>query len=649
MRVALALAALASAFAGALPPAIAACVLAPTFLLAPGFVAVAALGETLAPEHALALALALSPFLAGAPLAALDALGVPLRSAARGFALAIALLALVVPAPRRPAPAWDGAARAAFAAALGWALLVAAAFAANPALAPRSDGWFHAAVARQLAARPAPPEDPYFAGLRLLYFWGADLGAAAWLVLAPRLAVWTPFVAFNVAAALAVVLTVGAHARRMGAAARGVALAAALATLAYAPCCWLRVAARVAFGAVTGWAELRRTVASGLDPLLVVLGRGLTHVSMVFFGDKFLVLTQFGLGLALFLLAVLALEDLAERVAVRAGLRAALLVAAALFVHTVVGYAIVLVAAVSVVWTFAGRPRSAWTFALAAGAATLGALIVLSPYLLETARGKRDALHPGFSMPALATLFLSGACYVLPGVPWLGARLRAEPRARFTAAAVLVALVLALVLRLPQNNQSKFLNLAFLALAAPAASGLQEAWRRLPRLAHAWAVAALAVAVLPTSALLAWGAGSEREPAGGAIGSPSPDAAAAMRWAREHTPADAAFCDLGGGRELLALAGRSVLWAGREGERDWGYAPAALQARRELVGALVHGREPDAAGAALLRSLHRDVIVLARAAAPDSLSDGGALAAQPARFTLLWRNASFAFWRVHPS
>jgi hypothetical protein len=519
----------------------------------------------------------------------------------------------------------------------------------NRWLPPRSDGWFHAAVTLQIVQRGAPPEDPYFAGLRLLYFWGAHAWAAGWLALAPRLSVYTPLVAFNLAAAFAVVLSVAAIARRLGAGAGGTALATALATLGYTPFGWVFVIARAMLGEVRGWPELVRTAGSGADPLLFTLAYRQLHGSMAFFGDKYLVLTQFSLGLALFALAVLALAELATAPGPRPAIAFGALAASALFVHTVVGYAVVMVA--GFVWAAcalgalrgdAPARRALVPLALA----TAAAVLALAPYLLEITLGKRGQFHAGISRASFVTLASGGLFFVLPGFAGLAARARRSGEAGLLLAVSGLLVVLALTLRLPENNQSKFFNLAFLVLAAPAALAWIGLARRTGPAARRALAAFMLAGAVPTVALAIWGFASERGQTAQGWTPPSPAMVEAMAWVRAHTPADAAFCDLGGGRELLTLAGRSVVWGGFYGERNWGYAPEAILDRRELAGALCRGRDPRSGGARLLAGLRREVIVMTRANAPDSLSDHGAVAARPGRFEPLWHNAEVGLWRV---
>jgi hypothetical protein len=235
---------------------------------------------------------------------------------------------------------------------------------------------------------------------------------------------------------------------------------------------------------------------------------------------------------------------------------------------------------------------------------------------------------------------------VTPGFAWLATRARRSPDAARVLVIAGVLTVLAMTLVLFENNQVKFFNLLFLVLSAPAALGWLEWMRGRQSLVRRLAVAALAFGALPTAALAVWGFATERGQSADGWRPPTPAMSAAMAWARANTPADAAFCDLGGGREVLTMAGRSTIWGGFSGERNYGYDPGAVLARRDLAGALCRGREPGPRGAALLAGLHREVIVMSRADAPDSLSDHGALAARPERFQPLWRNAEVAFWRV---
>lgn len=639
-----------AAFAGALPAPLAIAALATTFLLAPGLVAARFAFARSSRELRAGAALATAPFLTAAPLSALVVSGMPVAHAARIVALVVAAASLGLLAPEDPrAPAGDRAWRVSWRVAAAWTVLIAVFLVGNRWLPPRADGWFHAAVTLQVAERGLPPEDPYFAGLRLLYFWGMHAWAAAWLALAPKLSVWTPLIAFNLSAAAAAVLAVAALARRLGAGPGRIAFAAGLATLGYSPFTWLLPIARSMVGDVRGWAELHRTLESGASSLLGTLAMFQLHASMAFFGDKFLVLTQFGMGLALLPLALTALLELCDSAGVRETIAFALLFASALFIHTVSGYALVVLAGLAWLVLAADvlrgdRARAASLLAIAVAVAV--ALLVLSPYLVEITAGKKGQFARGFIVANLVSLVVGAALYAAAGFGWLAGRLRASRDARVLFACAAVLLLFSMSLKLPENNQSKFFNLLFILLPAPAAMGwcaflarLGPPWRRA-------AVATIVAGAVPTALVAFWGMAAEHGQTADGWHPPTAAVTEAMDWARAHTPADAAFCDTGGGRELLDLAGRSVVWGGRQGERDWGYGAEAIGAHRELALALCRGREPGAAGAALLASLKREVIVMTRANAPDSLGDAAALAARPERFERLWSNGEVAFWKV---
>ena len=324
--------------------------LAVTFLWLPGRLATGALSPGVNAADRLLGSLALSPALAGGAAVLAMACGASAATAAHLVATLLAVLALAAPAGAAREAATADRDRTSvfdFAPALAWAALTLFALAANPFLAPRSDGWFHAAVTEAIARRGLPVEDPSFAGIPLLYFWGMHAWAALWLAAAPSLATWTPWIALDVAGALAVLLAVASLARRLGAspAARGWAAAAAM--FGASPLAWGWVAARAAAGEVRGMDEVRRIVGSGADATLREMSRGLLHPSLAWFGDKFTVLTPFGLGLALFLFFVLALHDAEVEPRPRRIAWLGLVTAAALFTHPVAG-----LSALAVAWAW---------------------------------------------------------------------------------------------------------------------------------------------------------------------------------------------------------------------------------------------------------------------------------------------------------
>ena len=219
-------------------------------------------------------ALSTAPFLSGGAAALLLAMGVAPAAGARGILCGVAIAAIVAtlrPAAPVPGTARDREGAVPWLAAALWTTMIALLLFGNPWLAPRSDGWFHAAVTLQMAERPFPPEDPYFAGLRLLYFWGYHAWAVMWVAVAPGLTVWAPLIVLNLTGAVAVVLGVCVLARRLGADAPGMWAAAAVATLGYAPFSWIWIGVRAFTGDVVGMDEIRRLVTMGASPALQIM------------------------------------------------------------------------------------------------------------------------------------------------------------------------------------------------------------------------------------------------------------------------------------------------------------------------------------------------------------------------------------------
>jgi hypothetical protein len=193
-------------------------------------------------------------------------------------------------------------------------------------------------------------------------------------------------------------------------------------------------------------------------------------------------------------------------------------------------------------------------------------------------------------------------------VGWTRARAAGRALLPFAAALALAALFI----RLPENNQSKFLNLLFLLLAVPAAQGWAGWVGRLrPSLRAAAATAAL-LAVLPTAALVAWGFASERGQAFDSVPRTTPAERAAFAWARRHTAPHTAFADEGGGEDLVVRAGRGSLWGGSGYENNWGYPMEEMRLRERAVRQLSAGGPLDGETRALLRALDRPVVVVAR-------------------------------------
>ena len=627
---ALAGAALAMAHPGALPAPLAWIALAVTFAVTPGMW----LARRLAPGEPgsarAALAMLLAPFASGVLLVLPRLAGAGAAVTARGLAIVLALLAaweaLRPKGPRSAAPAesWQVAV-----AALAGAAALALHMLSRP-LCERSDGAFHAGVA-WAALRALPPEDPFFAGLALRYFWGPHAWAAGWLASAPAVGAYAPFVTSSALALTATLLATGALARRLGASARAAVFAQLLVLTGTAPFAWLLLAARSVSGQVRGAAAWSEALGHGADPALRALDPGTLHPSLVLPLDKFVVLTPFAWGLAGAALVALALVALFETLTWRSAIRLGAVVAAVLFMHPVAGAALALAAIAGLVVAAAGEPGV--RAAAARGLVAVGAAaLVLAPYVraVASAGGSQAPLGLGSGVHALLSVVWGGA-FLFPAAAvalWragvtdtrAGTRtggafahaLGEAALARALTAALAVLVLPALVLRLGGDNQSKFLNLAFALAAAPAAL----AWSRAARTpARRGALAALcATAWAPTLAAMACAYAWQSD---GSADAPSRPPAALVSAVRQLVPADAVLVDAtqdttrGAAPAIVGATGRAMLWSGGFMARKWGYRDAALEQRAQAAAALSAGRWPQTAAAAMLDSLAREPWVLA--------------------------------------
>lgn len=606
-------AALAIAPAGVLPTAVAMVALAVTFGVTPGVWLARRLARGEASDARAALALLLAPFASGVLLVLPRLAGAAPEPTARALATGLGLLA-----------AWEalrpsGRLRASPAEPAVWMMAVVAGSAVfamhllSPALSERSDGAFHAGVA-WAALRALPPEDPFFAGLALRYFWGPHAWAAGWLALSPGLGAYAPFVVSSTFAIAATLLAVGALARRLGGSARVSLFAQALALTGTVPFAWLTLAAPGGAGDGQGAAAWSRALEHGADRALRSLDPGTLHPSLVLPLDKFVVLTPFAWGLAGTVLLVLALGALFDAPSWRSALRLAIIVAAVLFVHPVAGLALAAAASVGLASAAAGDAL-ARRAALCGAAAVAAALLLLAPYLMAVAgpgTAGGGAFVFGIQRRGLVSVVLGGA-FLLPLTAAMLLRAGKDRAFMRALAGVLLVLVLsACVLRLGGDNQSKFLNLAFMLAAAPAAVGwtLVAATPRRRALLAALCTAAW----VPTLMAMAWAYVHQSE---GSADAPSRPPATLLTAIRQWVPHDAVLIDgtqdttRGAAPALPGATGRALLWSGGFMARKWGYGSEALELRARAAEVLASGHWPAGRELALVAALGREPWVLA--------------------------------------
>ncbi len=476
--------------------------------------------------------------------------------------------------------------------------LIAAVHAQNQGLAWRSDGWFHGAVTARLADAGLPLEDPYFAGqaLHYPYFWHVLVGATASVGARLGVSVFDALAGWSVMSALATAaaLVALAHAwgRRAGLDApgrdRAGAFAVAAAMLLVNPFGWVLWLGRGLLGADGGIAVLTRPFTQGAAETLAAMSLFTPHVSLASTLDKFLTPTAFGLAQAAFLVvAAFLVGPRPARYVV-----GAFAVAIGSLVHTLLPLVFAIgVGAATLARTTATDGGRA--FGRAAGpvfAAMAFGIAVLWPYLLQAiARGAGGLRLGGHADMALAVVLL--APLVAP-LAWIEVRrrtwrpgFRAFKAGWFALAAML--LFLALAVTLVQRNETKFLNLALLALAVPAGVALA-------RLRIAPAVGLCLLAAPTTLVALA---GFALDPGHETVGRrvPPPELAAAYdavarRTTRHDVLLEAQAADAQDpDRDLLVHGPRRLVWGGEGYAHNWGYPVADLALRRRAALELAAG------------------------------------------------------------
>ncbi len=575
-----------------------------------------------APHDArVSLALLLSPFAVALAATLLRLAWSDPRTAARAVVTVIALLAAAEALRPRDRVSTTLGSRSAWLLALGSGVVILAAHALNPVLALRSDGAFHAGAVHALL-RALPPEDPWFAGLSLRYFWGLHTWAACGVALVPGLSPALLLPVSGACAAIAALLAASALARDLGARPGASALAGLLVLLGASPFAWLALAARGGFGATTGFAPL---LERGADTALRALDPGLLHPSLVLPLDKFVVVTPFAWGLVGAIVAPSLVWRWLLAPTVRHAVAMTLSLAAVVALHPVAGAGLMSAVLCGVAVSALARTVT-WRDAAVTGALVMAAALVWLPPMrmfAPAAEGGASAMRLHASWRGIASVVFGGLALWPAVVAALASRTTDRPGTLPVTlfGGMLIALVLpAWVLQLGGDNQSKFLNLAF-ALAAPIAAVGAMHWAQT-RARRTLLAAGMLAAWLPAIAALGWAYAHERTSSDDAPSTPPYELLAAL--AAESEPSavivDATLdATRGAAPGVPALTGRALLWSGAFMARKWGHPAAALAVRERVAAALAAGHWPEGADGVWLAALDREVWLIAPATlVPDA-------------------------------
>lgn len=400
------------------------------------------------------------------------------------------------------------------------ALLVAGVALTTPMVRMWSDAWFHAAATLEVGRGGVPPQDPNFAGVPLYYPWIYHfllslIGAATRL---------SPFHAMALLNAWAAAVTALASAqlayRAFGRAAAW--WVGAIVVLGLDPLGWLFWVVRGASGETTG-----------LMPMIAMLGttNGAavsfsylfppTHVSLLNrFWTGTALTPAIALGIATAWSVARALEHPLPRGA--AWLRTLLLALALFAIHPAYGAFAIAAIGIGLLAVLAGGEGRGTALAML-GACALAVAGGLAWVAICSVPGATTGIRLGFYTRNLWSLLLAVGPWWVVAAPILIAGLGGGRAARFTVAAALGAVALALFAVLPEYNTDKLFYLAWVSLSPLAAAGFVW-WSDRLRLPGVARMAVLAAMIVPTAGLYTLGNAGDRRSPGVLIRGDSPAA-----------------------------------------------------------------------------------------------------------------------------
>lgn len=641
--------------------------------LALGMVPGLAAADLLAPRTPLslrlAIALALAPLVTGTIGWLALAFRVELTTAAR-VAFAAGAWILLLHARRRTEPPAvrdddpDDVPAAAWGIGAALAALVAIPPIVNAYVLVRGDTWTHAGIVMTILEQGVPPEDPRFAGITLHYPWFYNF----FIALLDGLRGDRTFafmVMLNVANAYATVCVIAAAAGRMWRrreAAIGGALLAAVGLNAGAYLLWPLNLVRSLTGDTRGTAEVMRQLATiEFDSGRIIYSLSAPFALMVNTVDKLVVGSPLAYGYLLMVLhawAVLVwLED--------GGVRNLIVVLAAaagmMLFHGVVGLSVnpvwigTLVLAGLIAFRVRWLPPSRRLFA--AAAATLAGVLLATPYMLSVSSGwesKTSGLQHSYLAPDLIMPWtLITACAFALGFaigPFRAAWRDRVPLHAVVAIGLLAMIAFALVVRLPEHNEVKFVVQVFTLaslLAAPGFCAWVTGFLARRRLLAA-AVLTVVFVVPSVLALAGYAFDAEAHTHPNVVGRPGEPAL--YEWIREHTPSHAIVAD-SEYRDAIMVRGRRSLYLGTwfGPERAAFPLDQVIERRRVMADLYRSAQDLDADLASLERFRRPLYLVYRPEDDPDTAPARAVLAARPDRFELVYDRDGYRVLRLRPA
>lgn len=555
----------------------------------------------------------------------------------------------------------SGVPRLAWALAAGLGLVVLLPPLLNPYIAVRGDTWTHAGIVVRILERGLPPEDPRFAGIPLHYVWFYNF----FIALLCGLRGGGPFsfmTYLNGATAFATVgLTTLLALRvwRSSDAGRGAALLAVFGLNAGAFLLWPLRLVLALTGEVRSLDEVARQIrTTQVGEAWVIRTLAAPFAHMVSLLDKLMVGSPLGYGYLLMILHLWAMARWLERGRVT---DLAWIVAAAtgmMLFHGVVGLSVIPVWLGTLGLALllrARRPSIGAPGRLAAGfAATLAGGLAATPYMISVASGwapGASGLRHRYISPdpvMLWTLATAGAfAFAFAARPALRAWSEGAATRALIGLYALAMIVFGLLVRLPEENQVKFVYQAFVPAAVLAAAGFHAWVAPLMRRPVTAALLALVFLVPPALTLHGYILDPARDPDANVV-EPRGEAEC-HRWIREHTPADAIVVDRQY-RNVVMVKGRRPLYLGTSSGPERAAFPMdqVLERRRvtaDLYGAAIAIDEDVAA----LERFGRPIFVLFRPEDDAATSAAwAALGARRDRFEVSYDRDGYRVLRLIP-
>lgn len=613
----------------------------------------------------LALALGLAPLVAASIGWGLMAAGIAMPTAVRiVFAIAAWLLLLHSRRKVEAPPAGDddpaGVPAGAWRIGLVLAALVAIPPIVNAYVRVRGDTWTHAGIVMTILERGLAPEDPRFAGIALHYPWFYNLFLAMLDALRGE-RTFAFMVMLNVATAYATVCVLGAAALRLWRrrdAAIGVAVLTAVGLNAGAWLLWPLRMVQALTGETRGMAEITRQLATiELSSGRIIYSLSAPYALMVSTLDKLLVGSPLAYGYLLMAVHVWAVLEWLENGTVRSVIVMAGAACGMMLFHGVVGLS------VNPVWigtlTLAGliALRVRWLppaqRLLGAAGATLGGMLIAAPYMLSVSSGwegktsglKHSYLAPDWVMPwTLVT-----ACAFALGFglgPVRAAWREHRPLAAVVTVAMLAMVAFAMVVRLPEHNEVKFVAQVFALASLLAGPGFLMWTRGFLARRRALAVVAWSALFLVPTALTLWGYAIDSE----AHTHPNvvlrPGETELYQWIREETRARAMFVD-SGFRDAIMVRGRRSLYLGTSfGPERAAFPLNQVLVRRRVVSDLYSTAAELDADIASFERFHRKVFVVYRPEENERTRVARAALERSNRFHLVYKRNGYSVFAL---